>query len=618
MGSRAQRQWIAAARRSLARLALVVLGPVVVLGGAELLLRAAGQGHSTNFFIPADSGPDLLSNPRYGWPFFGEELSRPPLPCRLTRPKPPQVIRIFVLGGSAARGEPSPAFGLARTLEADLSLAHPGKRFEVVNTALTAANSHVVLPIAQECLHLEPDLLVVYLGNNEVVGPFGLGPLGGRWRAPWQIRLILAARSTRLGQLLERVVPRSDGPRGWDGMAMFTDHAVVAADPRLPGVRRAFRANLDRLCGAAARAGVPVVLATVATNTSDQPPLLSRHRAGLSPADSVSCAGLLAAADSSLAGGDATGALAAADAAAALDDGFAATQFLRGRSLAALGNEVDAREAFVLAAENDALRFRADAGINAAIRAAAAAPGVTLVDVAAALAAADHRALFLDHVHFSFAGNQALGALLQPAASEALGLAPAATVSDRAGAWLGFTAYDRWEAAEGILRITGRPPFAPAQGERDRARAAGLEQEARALPIAELLQTHANARVARPADPLLKEVQARLLQRLGRDLEAITLWSSLLGWYPDAPGWLVNRGEAQQHAGNTEAAVRDYRQALVIDPRQDTAQLRLAGILVQQGQTAEALELMDDLLSRMPDDERAQKLRRLIHSNRGN
>ena len=40
---------------------------------------------------------------------------------------------------------------------------------------MAAINSHVVLPIAKDAARYEPDLFVVYLGNNEVIGPFSVG-----------------------------------------------------------------------------------------------------------------------------------------------------------------------------------------------------------------------------------------------------------------------------------------------------------------------------------------------------------------------------------------------------------------------------------------------------------
>ena len=53
-----------------------------------------------------------------------------------------------MLGGSAAQGFPDPMYGIAPLLEAMLVDHYPEVRFEVINAAISAINSHVVLPIA--------------------------------------------------------------------------------------------------------------------------------------------------------------------------------------------------------------------------------------------------------------------------------------------------------------------------------------------------------------------------------------------------------------------------------------------------------------------------------------
>ena len=80
-------------------------------------------------------------------------------------------------------GEPMEEFGLARQLACLLSTRHPGQRFEVVNAAMTAINSHVIADIAREASRLQPDVFVLYIGNNEVVGPFGPGTVFGPFSA---------------------------------------------------------------------------------------------------------------------------------------------------------------------------------------------------------------------------------------------------------------------------------------------------------------------------------------------------------------------------------------------------------------------------------------------------
>src|SRR6185369_12196233 len=168
-------------------------------GLVELVLRVAGIGYPTAFLM-AGSGRDqkmFVQNNQFGWRFFGRDLARWPYPLSIPQTKPTNTVRILVLGESAARGEPQPDFGLPRVLEAMLSLRYPGARFEVVNAAMVAINSHAILPIARDCVRARADIWVIYMGNNEVVGPFGAGSIFGFQSQPLPlIRASLAAKTT--------------------------------------------------------------------------------------------------------------------------------------------------------------------------------------------------------------------------------------------------------------------------------------------------------------------------------------------------------------------------------------------------------------------------------------
>jgi hypothetical protein len=135
----------------------------------------------------------------------------------------------------------------------------------------------------------EPDLFVVYAGNNEVVGPFGPGCAYLSQMPPlWLIRASVFVRATRTGQLVGALMGRLAGgaaPAEWGGMSMFVNSAVPGDDPRLGAVYRNFEANLDGIVDAASGAGAKAILCTVVANLKDCPPFLSRHRQGLSGAD---------------------------------------------------------------------------------------------------------------------------------------------------------------------------------------------------------------------------------------------------------------------------------------------------------------------------------------------
>ena len=119
----------------------------------ELGLRLFGCGYPTSFFLPTKIGGRAfqVTNDKFGFRFFPPALARTPLPLRMPVEKATNSYRIFLFGESAAQGDPDPSFGAGRYLEVLLRDRYPGIEFEVVCAAMTAINSHAVLPIAREC-----------------------------------------------------------------------------------------------------------------------------------------------------------------------------------------------------------------------------------------------------------------------------------------------------------------------------------------------------------------------------------------------------------------------------------------------------------------------------------
>src|SRR5205814_6584741 len=198
-------------------------------------------GYPTAFFVrptEAVSGIDLVTNYDFSRRFFPPALARTPIPLALRAAKPAGTYRIFVLGESAAQGFPDPASSFSRILEVMLRERYPDTRFEVINTAVTAINSHVILPIARECAAYQPDLYIAYVGNNEVVGPFGAADVMGRHAANLSLtRANVAVKGTRTGQLIgalvRRIGPAGEAPQFWGGMEMFVRGQVRATDAAL-------------------------------------------------------------------------------------------------------------------------------------------------------------------------------------------------------------------------------------------------------------------------------------------------------------------------------------------------------------------------------------------------
>ncbi len=466
------------ARAWVHRLVAAVGIPALALGGLEAALRLCGFGQEVGFLVPDERPGWYRSNPEFVSLFLPSGFDLRPLNLSLPLRKAPHAVRIVVLGESAAQGIPAPAFGFAPQLRAQLRARYPGKDIEVVNTGLVAINSHVVYQVARQLARFSPDLFVVYMGNNEVVGPYGPGCAYLSQMPPlWVIRLSVFVKSTRTGQLAARVIARlGSGGRGhgeWGGMPMFVDSAVCGDDPRLGAVYRNFEANLRDIVGVASGAGAKTLLCTVASNLKDCAPLLSRHRAGLSATELARWEKAFKRGRTEWLFGEYDQARAELLGALEIDPQYADTSFMLGSIELAQGDIESARARFVDAEHWDGLRFRPDPRINEIIRRVAreGSPGVGLVDVADAFGsepssrmAPAGRQLFFEHVHLNWNGNYALARrLAQESARVLYGDAEgsAAWLDARACAQaVGFTAHERYAVLEKVLAIVQFPPFA--------------------------------------------------------------------------------------------------------------------------------------------------------------
>ena len=120
-------------------------------------------------------------------------------PAPLEIPKPPDVFRVFVTGGSTAFGTaaPSDAATITGFLQevVDRELApRTGRRYEIVNAANPAwTSTHERILIENRLSELEPDLVVSFSGNNEAhFGYIGLHVLWFRTYSEQYFTLLLS------------------------------------------------------------------------------------------------------------------------------------------------------------------------------------------------------------------------------------------------------------------------------------------------------------------------------------------------------------------------------------------------------------------------------------------
>ncbi len=609
-------------------LALALLPLALLLG--EMVLRWTGLGYDSAFLVPGPIAGTQVSHYRFGWRFFSPELAREPVPFELP-PRQTSTRRIFVLGGSAAQGIPEPGFSVAQQLQSMLERGHPGQSFEVINAAMTAINSHVVRQIARDCSGQQADLFIVYMGNNEVVGPYGLASVFGRYSASLPLlRLDMTLRASRWGQLISSWRRGASSAGRWRGMEMFLQQQVTAEDPRLGGVYRHYEQNLLDILAMARRSGAEVVLSTVASNLG-QPPFASRHGGELSEESLDSWQQHFDAGVQGLAAGHAQSAEQHLAHALRIDDGHAALLFHHGRALHRLGRPEEARRALIAARDLDTLRFRADSRLNDVVRRVASEHRVPMLDAAVLIdgleawqdgdsaAAAEPTTLeplFYEHVHFTLHGNYALARALLPIVQQALEL-PAASPQtaaetapslDATARDLAFTRLDALTMESAMLGLVEGPPFVDLwQHEDDLQRRRQiiwrLRQGLDGDLWAAVQEVYERRLVEHPEDLLTIRRWAQHLDGRGEHRRAAELWRELSRRYPAGGAWHAALASSLSADGRLDEALAAMQEVYRRSPeRRAEIQINEAEMLIHHGELEAAEALLQEAAAQRPDD----------------
>jgi len=564
--------------------------PAAVFIGLEGSLRLAGYGQSVAFLIPDEMPGYFRTNPEFVTSFLPSSFDLRPLNFRVRAVKPPNSVRIVILGESAAQGIPVPSFGFAPQLRALLRAGYPDRDFEIINTGIVAINSHVVYKVARELAGFAPDLFVIYMGNNEVVGPYGPGCAYLSQMPPlWFIRSSVFVRSTRTGQLFAAALGRlARGPRQareWGGMAMFADNSVRGDDPRLEAVYRNYESNLRDIVGAAKAAGAKTLLCTVASNLKDCAPLLSVHGPGLTAQEAAQWERAFKRGRTEWLLGDSDRARNDLLEAERIDPQYADCAFMLGSLDLGAGRVDEGRHHLVEAEHWDALRFRPDPRINEVVREVASegGPSVSLVDVASAMgsdpdskAVPSGREQFFEHVHLNWDGNFEVARMLAEATERALygpsARARPAMSSAECAAALGYTDHEQINVLQKVEGIIRNPPFTN--------RITYCEDMARlARDLAKARTDHGDPEKTRAAKRVVEESAARDPQNA--DLARIA-------------------GEIDGDLGDLEGALSQARRAQELQPLSYALVANEAITLSRLGRYGPAEELLNRAAAKCP------------------
>lgn len=631
-------------------IALVI--PCLLLTGLEFAARLAGAGYPSQLFVKEksnDGSEYLRANYRVAQRFFPGHLARKPLPEIMPTIKPAGRLRVFVLGESAARGEQLADFSFSRMLETCCNDGRSEKIVEVINTGIPAINSWVLREFAREIIDYNPDLLVIYAGHNEFIGPYGPSGLNGM---PFTRKAALAgiwASSLRLIQTLKGDRIPESLSSGWKGLEMFLSNLVPPGSDAITQCQNNWRANLNDIFAIAKQAGIPVIWCRVPVNRLDCPPFAS-DETGFDDQTRATVASL---SQAIFAQNYAT----ASQQLQVLRNRFsrnAMLSYLEGKVALALGNRQQAAINLGEALENDCFRARTTDRFNQIAAECAQLHGAAHADVekafvensASGIIGCD---LIYDHVHLTFKGHylaaHTIFKTMQSLFPQSKQLPASFPTLDTMAEAIGYTTNDEINHLQHVIDSMSLPPFTlqPGNSERLSELKSRLAASKKALSTEACIITTRAATGRQPGnwaalhrlamlcrqDPTQAEkcfIQSLalnpfnidtinnygLLLTSDRKAEAEKLFLKALAIAPDFARAHYNLGLIHSENPDTvEQAIIDYKTAARYDPGMTAAWRNLANIYFRQGNYSESLRVYRQAIKSCPDDV-------LLHLGAGN
>lgn len=484
----------------------------------------------------------------------------------LVIPKDPNVVRVFALGGSAMRGYPQPR-GMASTafFEEMLSDLWPERKVEVLNLGTTALASFPLMYYTDELLELEPDLVILFSGNNEFYGANGVASIHTFGQSTAAMRrarsvgglAVVDWASKMLGKVGEADKLDPDQANKTLMERVIADGQVAPDDPRRTQAAENLGNHVRYIVEQCQAANVPVIVCTTPANERDLAPLGEDLDAAMTKE-------VAKALDES----DLQARLQSLEAIVAKQADHAMLQYRLGQTQLALNNESAALSHFTQARDLDPMPWRSLSSASESVRNVAEDTGAVLCDLEAEFRKASPYGaigweLMDDHVHPSLDGQLLiarswLGAMRELPEPLKLNEAQLASLpGDEAYKQrLGVNPFDEWAVAHRMRRLLKADFFArnntPALEKFDRH---CQTLEAQMTPDEKTVLTHWVSNLkqgyTRPISGIVGAVYMkqgnfaeaqRMLSIAARNVERYSIWNLQLSWRAIICGKQLNNG----------------------------------------------------------------------------
>ena len=414
------------------RIAAIILGlfPLVVFEGALAVFDLGLPDPGDDPFVGFSAIRPLFALDRSGDRY---EIAPPRRgmfrPDSFSSRKPSHGFRIFCLGGSTVQGRPfAIETSFTTWLRLSLEAADPSRSWEVVNCGGISYASYRLVPILREVLGYQPDLIILYTGQNEFLEDRTYHHIKSmprfvaeshEWFSRFRSYNALRDGLTRVFGRRAKSLSRDRPVLPAEVEALLDYRGGLEHYHRDEAWRRGviehYEANLRRMVALCRAAGVPVLLVNPVCNL-ETPPFKSEHRADLTDEERAAFdrswneARALYATDLSLAMGRLRDAI-------ELDDQHAGIQYILGVCYLQRRQWDAARETLIRAKDRDICPLRILEPMHAALFDVAGATGTPVVDAWELFAERSEGGIpgngwLVDHVHPSIRGHQVLARAL--------------------------------------------------------------------------------------------------------------------------------------------------------------------------------------------------------------
>ncbi len=322
--------------------------------------------------------------------------------------KTPNTFRVFCFGGSTTQGQPyNDKVAFSGWLEDLLKASSPHRNFEVINAGGISYASYRIVPLIQETARFEPDLMVVYTGQNEFLERRTYHNLFTQGRFLVTLRSWL--QTLRIYHLLEHLwqpvlkgrtlreeqnrtgTPQRVPPTDRTKFIMYEEAHEILHDTRhgmnlffrdedfSKAVVKHFTYNLNEMISFCRSIGVPIVFVEPASNLKDMSPFKSQHSPHMTWSQKKTIESRIREAIDLIHASSYAQALEILDAGVSRDPLYANLYFWRGKALLGMGRMKEAADAFLRAKDLDVCPIRAVSAIEAALDSVTSERGVPLV-----------------------------------------------------------------------------------------------------------------------------------------------------------------------------------------------------------------------------------------------